>query len=116
MRTRERLTVWIEDAQGTNVRTVLHARVEQRGAKVDVLWDGFADNGFLQPDGVYRPVVKLETSHRTVVLPNPIRLDTSAPRILVPKPLHPVLSPDGDRHGDVFRVHYRVNEPAHGVL
>jgi hypothetical protein len=27
-----------------------------------------------------------------------------------------VISPDGDHHGDLFRVHYHVNEPAHGIL
>jgi hypothetical protein len=116
LRTPERLTVWIEDAHGTNVRTVLHTRTERSGAKLDLQWDGFADNGFLQPDGVYRPVVKLENSHRTIVLPNPIRLDTAPPRIVVPKPLHPLLSPDGDGHGDVFRVHYRISERAHALL
>jgi len=116
LRTRERVTVWIEDAHGTNVRTLLPARTETRGAHLVLAWDGFGDNGVLLPDGVYRPVVKLETSHRTIVLPNPIRIDTKVPVISVPHPLHPVLSPDGDHHGDNFRVHYRINEPAHAVL
>jgi hypothetical protein len=116
LRTHERLSVWIEDAHGSKVRTLLDSRVERSGAKIDLQWDGFAANGFQQPDGTYQPVVKLESSHRTIVLPNPIRLDTAAPRIVVPKPLHALLSPDGDGHGDVFRVHYRINERAHAVL
>lgn len=116
LRTRERLSIWIEDAHGTNVRTLLSSRSERRGAHIDVQWDGFADDGIIEPDGVYRPVVKLENSHRTIVLPNPFRVDTVAPTIVVPKPLHPVLSPDGDGHGDLFRVHYRIDEPAHGLL
>jgi hypothetical protein len=116
LRTRERLTVWMEDAHGTRVRTLLPARTERAGAKLDLVWDGLGDDGLIQPDGAYRPVVKLENSHRTIVLPNPVHVDTSPPRIVVPKPLHPVLSPDGDHHGDLFRVHYRVSEPAHGIL
>ncbi len=80
------------------------------------MWDGLDDSGALEPDGVYKPVVKLERSHRTIVLPNPIRLDTVPPKIVVRHPLYPVLSPDGDHHGDIFRVHYTVNEPAHGIL
>jgi hypothetical protein len=116
LKTRERLTVRIENAASQTVRTLLQSRTEPRGAKVDLQWDGFADNGLLEPSGTYRPVVKLERSHRTIVLPNPIRMDTTPPRIVVPKPLQPVLSPDGDGHGDTFRVHYRVNEPAHGLL
>jgi hypothetical protein len=116
LRTTEQVTVWIEDAHGTNVRTLLPSRSERRGARLDLVWDGFADDGELEPDGTYRPVVKLETSHRTVVLPNPIRIDTRPPRISVPHPLHPILSPDGDHHRDTFRVRYRVDEPAHGIL
>lgn len=116
LRTSERVTAWIEDADGTNVRTLLPSRSERKGAHLDLEWDGFGGNGLLEPDGVYRPVVKLETSHRTIVLPNPIRVDTRPPRITVPHPLHPILSPDGDHHGDVFRVTYRVDEPAHGIL
>lgn len=116
LRTSEQVTVWIEDARGTTVRTLLPSRPERRGARLDLVWDGFAGDGELAPDGVYKPVVKLETSHRTIVLPNPIRIDTRPPRISVPHPLHPILSPDGDHHGDVFRVRYRVDEPAHAIL
>jgi hypothetical protein len=116
LRTRERLTVWIEDAHGRRVRTLLPVRTERAGASLDLVWDGLGDDGLIEPDGAYRPVVKLERSHRTIVLPNPIRVDTVPPRIFVPKPLYPVLSPDGDRHGDLFRVRYRVSEPAHAIL
>ena len=116
LRTRERVTAWVEDAHGTNVRTLLPSRTEPRGARITLSWDGFGQNGVLLPDGVYHPVVKLETSHRTIVLPNPIRVDTKPPVISVPHPLHPVLSPDGDHHGDIFRVHYRIDEPAHALL
>jgi hypothetical protein len=116
LRTRERLTVWIEDARGRRVRTLLPARTERAGTKLDLAWDGLNDAGLLQGDGFYRPVVKLEHSHRTIVLPNPIRVDTVPPRIAVPKPLYPILSPDGDHHGDLFRVRYRLSERAHGLL
>ena len=116
LRTRERVSVTIEDAHGSTVATLLDSRAERNGTTLDLQWDGFASNGFLQPDGTYRPVVKLERSHRTVVLPNPIVLDTTPPRIVVPKPLHPVLSPDGDGHGDLFRVNYRMTERAHALL
>jgi flagellar hook assembly protein FlgD len=116
LRTSERLTVRIRGPHGDYPRTLLSSRTEKRGAVVDLVWDGQGDNGLLQPDGVYTPVIKLERSHRTIVLPNPIRVDTTPPRITVPHPLHPVLSPDGDHHGDLFRVHYRVSERAHAIL
>jgi hypothetical protein len=116
LRTRERLTVWIEDSHGQRVSTVLAPRTARRGTKLDLVWDGFASQGLLAPDGVYRPVVKLERSHRTIVLPNPIQVDTKPPVITVPHPLYPILSPDGDGHGDVFRVHYRIDERGHAIL
>jgi hypothetical protein len=116
LRQRERVEVWIEKADGTRVRTLLEPRSFKAGAQLSLVWDGLNDAGLIEPDGVYKPVVKLERSHRTIVLPNPIRLDTVPPRITVKHPLYPILSPDGDHHGDTFRVRYTVNEPAHGIL
>lgn len=116
LRTGERLSVWIQDGHGTNVRTLLDSRTLHSGASVNLVWDGFSDGAELEPDGVYDPVVKLWRSHRTIVLPNPIRIDTKPPVITVPHPLYPVLSPDGDGHRDVFRVHYRLSEHAHAIL
>ena len=59
------------------------------------------------PDGVYMPVVKLLRSHRTIVLPSEIRLDTKPPVITVKHPQYPIISPDGDGHHDVVHVPYR---------
>ena len=116
LRKREKVTVWIENSHGERVDTLLSPRTLRSGSKVNLVWDGFTKSGVIVPDGVYRPVVKLETSHLTTTLPNPIRVDTVAPQITVPHPLHPILSPDGDGHGDLFRVHYRLNGKAHALL
>ena len=116
LRTAETVSVQMEDADGDRVATLLPARSERKGTRLLLQWDGVAPDGQLEPDGVYRPVVKLERSHRTIVLPNPIRIDTHPPRIVVPKPLHEVISPDGDGNRDLFRVTYRVDERAHGLL
>ena len=116
LRSRERVEVWIENAKGTRVRTLLQPRSFKAGSRVNLVWDGLDDAGVLVPDGEYKPVVKLERSHRTIVLPNSTRLDTVHPKIVVRHPQYPILSPDGDHHGDVFRVPYRVDEPAHGIL
>ena len=116
LRSHERVEVWMQNSDGKRVRTLLQPRSFKSGARVSLVWDGLDDDGALVPDGDYKPVVKLERTHRTIVLPNPIRLDTVPPRIVVRHPQYPILSPDGDHHGDVFRVAYRVNEPAHGIL
>jgi hypothetical protein len=45
-----------------------------------------------------------------------MRLDTTPAVIHFPRHQHAVISPDGDHHKDVYRVHYTLNEPAHGIL
>jgi hypothetical protein len=116
LRTAERVSVTMEDAHGHTVATLLPSRTEAKGTRLELQWDGIAADGQIDPDGTYKPVVKLERSHRNIVLPSPIRIDTHPPRIVVPKPLHPLLSPDGDGHRDVFHVGYHVDERAHAVL
>jgi hypothetical protein len=85
--------------------------------RLDLVWDAFTPSGIAAPDGVYRPVVKLLRSHRTIVLPSDIRLDTVPPRIVAhPATKYPIVSPDGDGHGDVFRIPYTIDERAHAIL
>jgi hypothetical protein len=114
LRTRQRISVWIQDSHGDNVRNLLTNRTYKAGSNLDLIWDGVADDGIVEPDGVYLPVVKLP--HRTFVLPSPITLDTKPPVITVRHPLYPILSPDGDKRHDDFRVHYTLSEPAQAIL
>ena len=116
LRKTERIEVWIEDRAGTHVRTLLTARTVRHGTKVSVGWDGIRDDGTAAPDGVYLPVVKLLSSHRTIALPNPIRLDTKPPVITVHRPQHPILSPDGDGHRDRYTTTYRMDEHGQAIL
>jgi hypothetical protein len=116
LRTSERIEAWIEDAKGQRVRILQAPRTFKRGSKLDLVWDGFTNSGTLVPDGVYMPVVKLLRSHRTIVLPSPIRLDTKPPVITVHHPQYPILSPDGDGRHDSFTVPYRISERAHAIL
>lgn len=116
LRKAERLEAWMQDADGRRFADLQSARSFPRGATLDLVWDGFRRNGILVPDGVYTPVVKLLSSHRTIVLPNPIAIDTKPPVITVKHPLYPLLSPDGDHRRDSFAVHYRINERAQAIL
>ncbi len=116
LRTRERISVWIEDSDGRRVGTLLANRTYRAGSKVELVWDGVASNGIVQPDGKYLPVVKLARSHRVITLPSPITIDTTPPVITVRHPLYPILSPDGDHRRDSFTVPYTLNERAHGIL
>jgi hypothetical protein len=114
LRTRQRLEAWVQDSNGGRVRTLQAPRTFPRGARLDLVWDGFTDGGTVAPDGVYLPVVKL--SHRIFVLPSKITLDTKPPVITVRHPQYPILSPDGDGRRDSFTVRYRVSERAQGLL
>ena len=116
LRTRERLTVWIQDSHGRRIATLLPPRSVRAGTKLSLLWDGFSAGGVIDPDGVYQPVVKLERSHRTIVLPSIIRLDTVPPVVTVRRPQYPIISPDGDGHSDDFRFQYKLSEPANAIL
>jgi hypothetical protein len=114
LRKRERLTVWVEH-DGDRVATIVPGKTYPVGP-VELAFDGFTDSGRLLPDGTYIPVVHLGRSHRTIRLPNPIRLDSTPPVVTVRHPQHAVISPDRDGRKDRFRVEYKLNERAHGIL
>ena len=116
LRTKERIEAWIQDSKGNRVRLLQAPRTFTRGTQLDLVWDGFTDSGIVVPDGVYMPVVKLLRSHRTIVLPSEIRLDTKPPVITVRHPQYPILSPDGDGRRDSFTVLYRISEHGNAIL
>jgi hypothetical protein len=117
VRPRERLDVWIENTHGRKVTDLVTNRSVKPRTQLNLVWDAFTPGGIAAPDGVYRPVVKLLRSHRTIVLPSDIRLDTVPPRITAHPPTrYPIVSPDGDGHGDDFHVPYTIDERAHAIL
>jgi hypothetical protein len=116
VRTHERVDVLIEGRHHHTVATLLSNRAVQPKTKLDLVWNGVTETGLLVPDGIYRPVVKLLRTHRTITLPNDIRLDTSPPKITVKHPEYPIISPDGDGHHDAFTFRYSIDERAHAIL
>jgi hypothetical protein len=116
VRPSERIDVWVQNSKGHRVAMLLANRAVHANALVQLVWDSITPSGLAVPDGVYRPVVKLLRSHRTIVLPSDIRLDTRPPVITVHRPQYPIISPDGDGRADVFRIPYRLDEPAHAIL
>jgi len=117
VRRRETIDVWMQDSKGRKVADLLVRRSVVPRQRLTLVWDGVSSEGLIVPAGVYRAVVKLTRSHRTIVLPSDIDLDTTPPKITVhPATKYPIISPDGDGHADVFRVPYSVDEPAHAML
>jgi hypothetical protein len=109
------VTVDLLDSDGDRVRTLVRDREEARG-RVSYTWDGRDDLGRIVEDGVYRPRVLLEEHGRTIVLPNPIRIDTKAPRIRLLRVFPQVFSPDGDGRRDRLVARYEIDELAHAMM
>ena len=84
LRKADRLTITMIDANGREVRRLVERARFARGSQ-SFVWNGRTDDGAIAPDGEYRPRVHLARAHQTIVLPNPIRVDTTPPRTtLVP--------------------------------
>ena len=117
LRRADRLTLSIEDGDHKVVRTIVAGHPVRRGG-FGRYWDGRDDSGAVVPDGVYAPRVHLAHQHRTIVLPNPITVDTKPPRVTVASwiPRRHVLTPDRNFLHERLEVRYRVSEPAHVIL
>ncbi len=110
-----RVTVDILDSAGRSVRTLVRGRAEEAG-RVSYTWDGRDNADRVVPEGRYRPRVQLEEHGRTIVLPNPIRVDTTAPRIRLVRLFPRVFSPDGDGRRDRVTAWYELDEPARAMM
>lgn len=113
-RHRDTVTVTVRAAGGRAVRTIVESTPVRRGRNI-FRWDGKTDAGTTAPDGTYRVQIRLASAHRTILLPNPIELDTKTPDVL------PVLnrtefSPDGDHQADSVTIHFTLTEPAHVLV
>ena len=117
VRLREPATVdaVVVDEDGDPVRT-LAANVKRRRGPVAFEWDGRDDAGEVVPDGRYRLRIRLDEQRRTIVIPNPIRVDTEAPRLELVTPPQRAFSPDGDKRNDRIRFRYRATERSRALL
>lgn len=109
------VTVDMLAGDGRRVRRLVRDRDEQKG-RVSYTWDGRDDLDEIVEEGVYRPRVELEERGRTIVLPNPIRVDTTAPRIRLLGAGPQVFSPDGDGRRDRVTARYETTELARAMM
>jgi hypothetical protein len=115
LRRRETVTLDVLNRDGQSIRTIVRNRPEPAG-RVSYTWDGRDNLDRIVPEGVYRPRVQLERNGRTIVLPNPIRVDTTAPVITLVRVFPRVFSPDGDGGRDRLTSTYRIDERARAVM
>jgi len=115
LRSRDRLTVDMIDEDGDSVRTLVQDSPTPRG-RVTIYWNGRDDSASIVPEGSYRPRVHLAAERRTIVLPNPIRVDVTPPRVELVALSPRVFSPDGDGRADRVVARYTVDERASVLL
>jgi hypothetical protein len=115
LRRGDSVNVTVDDARRRPVLTLASADRIPRGRTV-FTWDGTTDTGERAPDGVYFVQIHLIDQHRTILLPNPIVLDTTPPEVLAATPNRTQFSPDGDHQADSVTVHYTLSEPAHVLV
>ncbi len=93
------------------VRQLVEAKAFPIGG-VDLVWDGRRADGKIAAEGAYRARVRLHGERRTIVLPNPIRLDVTPPGFETITADPGTFSPDGDHRGDTTTISYRLTESA----
>jgi len=115
LRKPETLTVAIVDSDHRVVRTLLSRTHRPKGLQ-QFRWDGRDDSGQVVRAGTYKPQLQLARGRRTILMPNPIHVDTSAPQVSVLSVKPRVFSPDGDHRSDLVRIRVRASESARMVL
>ena len=115
LRKADRLTLVIVDSQGRVVRTLLRSQLRPRGVQ-RFSWDGRGEAGQVVAPGTYKPRIHLAREHRTILMPNPIRVDAVAPRIALVSLKQRIFSPDGDFNREVVYIRYRTSERARALL
>jgi hypothetical protein len=115
LRKSETLTVVVVDSHRRIVRKLLDSGPRPAGLQ-RFTWDGRDDAGRVVPAGTYRPRLHLARDHRTILMPNPIRVDPIAPRIALTSVTSRAFSPDGDNRNDLVRLRYRTTEAGRALL
>jgi len=83
IRRRGRVSLAVVDAEGDPVRELIDDDTFLPHREIRARWDGLDDDGERAPDGIYRYRITLPDQGRNVVIPQSVRLDTTAPRPLV---------------------------------
>ena len=115
LRKRDVLDVSVVDGDGDVVSEVVRGSSHPAGL-VSFAWDGRDSGGRVVAEGEYRPRVHLREARQTITLPNPIRIDVTAPVVGEVQVSPRVISPDGDGRADAVTVRYRFDEAAQALL
>ena len=103
LRKADRVTLAIVDKNGNLVRTLV-GPVQRSKGPFSASWDGRDEDGAVVRDGTYRARVHLR--HRTILMPNRLRVDATPPVVKV-RHIGPHVVEPGAR----LKVRYLLNEP-----
>jgi len=115
LRRPDTVDVNVIDGHGREV-TFLAAGEPYRRGPATFRWDGTTSAGTRAPDGLYKVKIHLARQHTTYVLPNTIRLDTQAPKVVDVTQNRDTFSPDHDKQADYVRFSYKLSKPAQLIL
>ena len=111
LRKPDRVTLVIVDSDGQVVRTLLNDGY-RRGRQF-YAWNGRDDFGRVVPAGTYKPRLHLAHDHRTILMPNPIRVDPTPPAVALVSVGPRAFEPSSHAY---VRVRFKTSEPARGLL
>jgi FlgD Ig-like domain len=114
LRKPDSLSVVVVDSDDHVVRTLLMS-TPVRAGRHRFVWDGRDDAGQVVPAGTYKPRLHLANEHRTILMPNPIKVDPTAPKISLVSLAPRLFSPGRFRRNHVS-IRYRINEPGQALL
>jgi len=115
LRRADHVTLSIVDGRGHTVDTVVRGD-PLRAGRVAFTWNGRNSHGEVVPEGSYRPKLELRRHGRTIVLPDPMRVDTTPPTVRIVSAAPRTISPDGDGRRDGVHIGYTVSEHANAIL
>jgi hypothetical protein len=109
-----RVAIAIVDHSGNTVRPLTPAAgVPHARGPVSTVWNGDESSGQRAPDGHYRVRVVLEPGGRTFILPEPLILDTTPPRLrLTVVPGSPVIPYKTSEQAAVYGIYKPVGRPS----
>jgi len=113
LRKPDRVAIAIVDRSGNTVRALTPAAgVAHAKGPVSAVWNGDSSSGVRAPDGHYRVRVVLEPGGRTFILPEPLILDTTPPRVrLTVVPGSPVIPYKTSEQAAVYGLYKPVGSP-----
>jgi len=115
LRKPDRLSVAIVDSEERVVRTLLSPEPRSAGVQ-HFVWYGRDEAGQVVPAGTYKPRLHLANQHRTILMPNPIKVDTKAPTIALVALAPRVFSPGRAFRKNHVSVQWRANEAVQALL